>query len=423
MSQRIIIPLLLLSLVLFISLSTGMELYYRFAYVLVLALAGGFVLAWLNLRWLSVKAKGRTRVAHVGGQYEEEVTVANRGWLPKGWLEVQELTDLPGLRSGDIIRLAGKLEPPWSTRTSQEQSWKLTTFCFKRGLFRVGPVRITSRDPLGFFRLSRSFLDPHRVTVYPAVQPLPQFPLQIADMPDDGRLQRRSLQVTPLASSVREYQSGDSISRVHWPSTARIGKLMVKDCDVGKSSRIWLIVDMQRSVQAGQGYETTDELSASVAASVAQHFLLRGLPVGLVSNGDGRCFVPPERGPEHLERILESLSLQAATGDKPLEDLLLEEERSFSRNDVLIVVTPSQRDEWPRILGSLRARYAAVIAIVVDADDFGGEPRASSVIERLIALSVPGYLVRNGQPLSEALSTPIGSSSSISKLAAAGARR
>ena len=54
------------------------------------------------------------------------------------------------------------------------------------------------------------------------------FHLPQADWTHQGAARRRSQVVAPTASSVREYSYGDSLKRIHWPSTARIGKLMVK---------------------------------------------------------------------------------------------------------------------------------------------------------------------------------------------------
>ena len=69
--------------------------------------------------------------------------------------------------------------------------------------------------------------------------------------PGDNTTRKRSHDLTPHAASVREYAFGDSISRVHWNSTARLGKLMSKEFDLDRSGDIWILVDLHRGCSGG----------------------------------------------------------------------------------------------------------------------------------------------------------------------------
>ena len=51
---------------------------------------------------------------------------------------------------------------------------------------------------------------------------------------------------TPQAAGVREYSPGDPLSRVHWPTTVRRDKLMVKEFDEDSQSSVWLLLDAQK---------------------------------------------------------------------------------------------------------------------------------------------------------------------------------
>jgi uncharacterized protein (DUF58 family) len=64
------------------------------------------------------------------------------------------------------------------------------------------------------------------------------------------------LYVTTNVAGVREYAPGDSFNRIHWPSTARAGRLIVKEFELDPTADIWLFLDMQREVQAGSAWET-----------------------------------------------------------------------------------------------------------------------------------------------------------------------
>ena len=67
------------------------------------------------------------------------------------------------------------------------------------------------------------------------------------------RLTERTLQTTPLATTVRPYAPGDSMNRIHWRSTARHGDIQVKEFDLEQTADAWIILDLQRGIQAGRG--------------------------------------------------------------------------------------------------------------------------------------------------------------------------
>lgn len=394
--KRAFVVAILLGLVFFGALSTGFDLYFRFAYVLALALLVGFLWAWVSLRWLEVEVQRRTTRAQVGGYVEERIRVKNLASLPKPWLEVEEMTDLPGHQTGQVISLRG----------SAFRSWRVRTLCLKRGVYYCGPIRVVGSDPLGLFRLERHFCGRQKVVIYPAIQELPHFPLLMASLPGEGRLYVRTHQATPLASSVREYMYGDGMNRIHWLTTARLGRLMVKEFDLGLSSNLWLLLDLHRDVQAGTGIETTDELAVTIAASVAYRLARMGMAVGLAAYGDQRYFLPPDRGYPQLERLLEYLARARAEGSLPLEQAVQELDKHLSRYNTLLVITPSSRGEWAGALAELSRRGVRVTVVLIDSSSYGGAS-PSAVLEQLIAHNITTFIVRKGQPLAEALRMPL----------------
>ena len=52
---------------------------------------------------------------------------------------------------------------------------------------------------------------------------------------------------------------GDSMNRIHWRSTARYGDIQVKEFDLEQTADAWIILDLQRGIQAGRGEESTTE--------------------------------------------------------------------------------------------------------------------------------------------------------------------
>jgi uncharacterized protein (DUF58 family) len=381
---------------LIVASATGFWLMARLANLILVVLPAAYLWARLNLRGLEVTVERPNDRLQVGGYFDERITVVNRSWFTKLWLEVEDSSDLPGHVARRVISL-----PPRAQR-----SWRTVSPCTRRGLFTVGPLSITTGDPFGLFRRSRTYGEPQHVLVYPRPEELPSFFVPPALLPGEGRLRRPSHYVTPNASGVRQYEPGDSFNRIHWRSTARTGDLMVKLFELDPASDIWVVLDLQREVQAGEGDDGTEEHGVRLAASIARHFLLANRTVGFVASGAQYHLEEPQRGLGQYTRILEALALARAAGDVPLAGLLNHEGQRFGRHTTVVVVTPSTDDSWVVSLQVLAGRGVKLAAVLLEPRTYGGESSSLLVYGALTAADVFTYLVKRSDELSAALSAP-----------------
>ena len=74
------------------------------------------------------------------------------------------------------------------------------------------------------------------LVVYPRVDALPMWRLPPASIEGAHATAERTLQTTPLVSTVRPYAPGDSMNRIHWPTTARLGEIQVKEFDLEQTA-------------------------------------------------------------------------------------------------------------------------------------------------------------------------------------------
>lgn len=396
--KRSKVALVILAVTLLFALATGFSLLYRFAYVLVLLLGMALVWSWLNLRWLQVVADRRTTRTQVGQWADERLWARNISPLPKSWLEIEDKTDLPGHHTATVINLPGR----------GFRSWRVRTDCRQRGRYTLGPVNIASEDPFGLFRLERNTGATHNILVYPRTVELPHLFLPPNDLPGDSSLQRRTHHITPNASSVRDYVYGDSFNRIHWRSTARMGKLMVKEFDAEPSSEIWLILDMGKKAHAGSGEESTEEYGVTIAASIAKRYLDANFSVGLITYGSDQIVIPAERGSAQLNRVMDALALVRATSLIPLEDVLIAESNRFGRHTTVVVITPNSGQEWLLAMRHLTQRKARLVVILLEAASFGRVDGSGAVLGTLTDASIPAILVRQGDDIGKALASSEG---------------
>ena len=388
-SIRFAFVAVLLAIAIFTGMATGFDLFYRLSYILIATIVVSYVWVLLMLRSVRVEVVGRPRQARAGDDILESITVENRGALPSYALEVTDLTDLPGHSGGVAVSVSGR----------SSVSWTMHLRARTRGLYHLGPIRSATRDVFGIFSKARDFGGREDVMVFPKTFDLPGFEVPDAQLHGDSSTRQRSQNVTPHAASVRDYAPGDAISRVHWNSTARMGKLMSKEFDLGRASEVWILVDLDRSVQAGELEESTDEYGVTTAASLAKWHLAADLPVGLVAFGDKRYFLPAETGVGHGDRIMEYLALAKASGETPVHEALADYEPLWGHNATLIMVTSSPRTNWVIGVSELMRRGVRATVVLLDGQSFGGIGDAEAVKEEMFARGIPHYEVRQGDSI------------------------
>jgi uncharacterized protein (DUF58 family) len=382
-NHNLLVVLAVFLMVTTLAVISGYWLFYRTAYVLGGLVPLCFLWARVQARGLEVTIERPNDRLQVGQELEAKVHLRSRSMWTKLWLELQDQTDMPGRPAQTVLTLPAK----------RVRNWRVSMPCARRGLFGVGPVRVTTGDPFGLFRITREYGDRRDVMVLPQPEELPYFWAPAAHLPGEGAVRKRTHYVTPNAAAVREYHPGDSYNRIHWRTTARLGRLMVKTFEMDPTSNIWVVLDLDRAVQAGEGDESTEEYGVRIAASLAHHFLQANRRFGLMMIGREPAVLEPARGSQQYGRVLEELATARAGGRVPLARLLQDEGRRFGRQTTLIVITPSTDEEWALSLGQAVQSGARAAAVLLDAESFGRAANGRLPVESLIAANVVAYRV------------------------------
>lgn len=400
-------------------LITGRTFFFNVAYAFIALLVFALFWAWSGANWLRLSRQTRARRAQVGRYMEERFTVRNTSILPKLWLEVYDQSSLPGHRASHVV---SNLKPKGAA------TWLVRTLCVQRGEFELGPLRIITGDPFGLFETERKISATSRLVVYPSTVEIPEFALPIGILPGGDALRRRTHHITSNASGIRDYVPGDSFGRIHWRTTARRDKLVVKEFELDPLADIWLMLDCERAVHYGEFAPnstdgermpwdfdspkdirippTTEEYAVTAAASLARHFLQKERSVGFVTYGQRRELIQVDRGARQMNKLLETLAVVRARGTISLEQMLTLEGDQFSRGTTVIVITPSTRDTWVTAAHRLVRRGLRVISVVVDSESFGGRPGSRVIAGQLGAFAIPTYMLYRGEDLRMALSRP-----------------
>ncbi|MFM8530082.1 MAG: DUF58 domain-containing protein [Ilumatobacteraceae bacterium] len=375
-------------------------------------LIGSFVWSALSLRGVHASRSMAGSRGQVGQIFTERLSVENRSLLGKLWVEVIDESDLPEHDPGRVVHLG----------RHATQTWDVATLCSRRGQFRLGPLALRSGDPLGLFPAMQRMPETREVVIYPAMVGLHRATPPKALLDGGTTVDRRSMVVTPNVSGIRDYAPGDPTNRISWGQTARRGRLIVKEFDQDQTADVWLVLDLESVVHRqadhplsvvpnAQGdwpveawLDSTTEVAVTVVASLAREFLAEGRSVGLIATGRRLQTLPPERGDRQLTKLLETLAVVHADGTLPVGEVLLAEASRFTRQQGLVVVTPSPGQQWVGALAELKERRTSASVVLIDASTFAVAPTTSDTKHRLLFAGIPTTTVEYGESLAAALS-------------------
>ena len=419
-TRRLVVSVLMLASLVG-ALATGRQVFFSLAYFWGGLLALSLLWALAGLHGVRLSRHTRARRAQVGRPFEERFVLRNAGWLPKLWLEVRDLSNLPGHYASTVVEgLGGR----------QERAWVVRTLCRYRGKWTLGPMTLSAGDPFGLFQISRQLPQTGSLVVFPAALSLADFALPVGLLPGGEFVRRRTHAITPNAATVREFAHGDSLSRIHWKSTARRGRLMVKEFELDPLADIWIFLDAERGAHAAQPHASpsdeagevpfwlkgssklelppdTEEYCVTAAATLAQHLIRRGRAVGLAAYGQTREVIQADRGERQLTKLLETMAVLRAQGALRIDQLLLVEGAQLPRGATIIVVTASPDGRWPAVARTLQQRGLRLAAALIDPDTFGGVRGMPFTLSMLQAAAIPASVIRRGDDIAAALAPAV----------------
>ncbi|MBT8227921.1 MAG: DUF58 domain-containing protein [Dactylosporangium sp.] len=259
----------------------------------------------------------------------------------------------------------------------------------RRGVVEIGPLRVVRRDPLGLVTMPRSHGDTDRVWVYPKVYPLAAVPPGVTRSLDG--LIDRVPHGTITFDTLREYVIGDELRRVHWRTTARVGKLMVREHLDTSLPRLVLLLDDRALVypDARAATAETFESACEAAASIILAAARTELPVvlQLVSGPTARSSGRDRDTRPALDLLAEAGLTRPAqakaglVGPDPFQDAI-GRLRARRLGDTLIYLTGPGRAEDLSPVSALRGTYPTIVIAALGA----AEPQPA-LVEGVLILS------------------------------------
>jgi uncharacterized protein (DUF58 family) len=353
---------------------------------MVTAFGGAWLISWLWARSLGdhmhLMREVRFAWTQVGDKLEEQFKLTNDGLVPATWVEVVDHSTLPDYSAARAISIG-----------SQESStWRTTGVCTQRGVYTLGGTTLRSSDPLGIFSIEVYQPESATLMVMPPVIPLPLVEITPGGWLGDGRPRPNSPEQTVNALTVHEYQHGEALRQIHWPTTARRNALYTRVMDGSPANDWWIVLDADSNVQAGHGWESTLELGVILATSLADRGLRACHSVGLLASGGQAVWLKPKQEEDHRLQIMRALST-LKPGNLPLSELLERAAPTFGHHTSLIIITPSINSEWLTSLTFLMWRGISPTVLLMDPASFGSPNHADALSVILLHMGISCFVL------------------------------
>jgi uncharacterized protein (DUF58 family) len=360
-----------------------------------LLIAVPLALAWarITLRQPHVRREWR----HASLHERDDVTISLV-------LDREPGVPLPTVVAHEVVGRLGErdVELRPSGRGRNRGSYRLSDV--PRGRHRFAPVRLSIADPFGLAEAKLTIEGQQALVVYPRLAELERLFFDGVAGPEHGR---RLLLRRPVGfdlHSVREYQQGESLRRVHWPSTARRGSLMVKELEDSPRDEVVVLLDGDPQAIAGTPPNSSFDAAVRVAGSILLAQVRRNRRCVLaLNNAERETQSVSSEGPEWQE-ALELLAAAEPDARGSAAALLQSGEGPAMRSLELVVVTSRvDRPLVERLLERVLTRRPVAL-VHVEPESYAGRPRRPEPnLLRLQAAGVPIAAVRRGEDLAVAL--------------------
>lgn len=235
-----------------------------------------------------------------------------------------------------------------------------------RGRYLLGPLLLDISDPFALTRLRMEFDERDELLVTPVIENL-----EGAEASQHGRgsgtsRARQLMRTGEEFYTMRQYQEGDDLRRIHWPSVARSGELMIRQDETSRRSSALLFLDNRQSA-LGETHTPSFEKAVSAVASIGMLLSGSGFGLRLATAGSSAILMAEDR-------FLEALAAVGHHSSRALSLGLSRIRPAASSDTTLVVVTaPPQPAELSSLMRAGTA-FGPKMAVMIYPIDPGRLP-------------------------------------------------
>ena len=238
-----------------------------------------------------------------------------------------------------------------------DQRVRYEVACRSRGQHAIGPLTLSLQDPFGLTRIRLDYPGRDHVVVLPEVEALEQGLPSPFGAGSGRSLTRHLLPAGEEFYTMREYQLGDDLRRIHWKSVARRGRLMIRQDEAARRGVSVLFVDT-RAGALGLSGEAGFERAVSAAASVGVLLARSGFTIRMATSQTKPVAMAEEQ-------LLEKLAAISHTHSSSLSQALVPLRSVAGGDTTLVAVTAPPAPREIATLTRVGSAFGPKLAILV----------------------------------------------------------
>jgi uncharacterized protein (DUF58 family) len=337
--------------------------YYIFIFVLILILVLAEITGRKGFDRLSIRREMAVNSAGEGEDIKLSIIIENNKWLPISFLLISEkIPNELGFFEDESMISSG--ESNYHTTRLNIKGYEMvkrsyTITSTKRGTYLLRDVRVSLGDAFGIYTNDKEFQDFEELLVYPKLIDLQKLEFNTTSFLGDTIIKRWIYKDPLYIKGIKEYNVEDRMKDIHWKSSLKMNKLMVKDYDYTAEMELMIIFN----VECGEPYwssidGTAIERGAALCASLSNQSIKEGISVGLWTNSQLVNY-----GDETIREVMPSLNSFSHimefcaridyTPRLSFNEYLIEKSRNFNKNTTYVIVSAFLNDESIAVISRL----------------------------------------------------------------------
>jgi len=297
-----------------------------------------------------------------------QLNLNNRSDIPIYMLEIVDM-----FPAGDLFWIRTLVPDKLDSEDTIELEYRVVC-TRRRGVYVIGPLILKCCDPLGIHERTHEVPVLSDLLIYPSAPDLAFF-----EVLGSGTLSQVGVETllrpghSEEFTGLREYHRGDSPRRIHWPSSIRHGRMLVKEFMEDITTEVSIFLDMHRLSLSGVGDVTSVEYIIKAAAAVSRKAIEKSHQVQIFALSKKMEHVPLGGGRHHLITILDRLTYMRPRGDTTFEKDLEKYTTALKYGSTAVLIAGGSNvhpDSLSPILRSMMDRSIKIIFILIDDNSF-----------------------------------------------------
>lgn len=390
-------------------------------YIMAGMMMGPLMFSWYastkSLRRIEVQRRYQSLVS-VGDPLYVEINATKPTGMPRALAVVVKDRVL---RDGASKKLATETKlffPVVNPGGSADASYRATMS--QRGSYKLGPLKISTSMPVGLVRVTKTIDDLETALVSPQIGFLSSAWTRHLEFQSEGgqKSARRRGNAEGDFYGMREWRNGDGRNRIHWRTSAKRNKLVVRQYEQRVTQDLAVVLDLYRPDASKQG-QTRDqardhvESAISFAATLIVEHCKQGSTYVVAASASLEGFeLSGTSSPVFRQELMERLAMVEPSADDRLPQTLIDTLPKAASNAKIVVVSTSERDfndtkvfesVWKNT--AIRRSLSDIVQVNVASDEFSDWFR----LDRDDASSLPPAAQSEGavEAISDALVPPV----------------